>query len=71
MTRMSDVPRSVELNSLLLAYESAVLRHYELAAAPFIGGDAQELIDKKTNEAAAAMIRIRKTIIQFVDEGAQ
>ena len=68
---MNDVPRSIQLNSLLLAYESAVLRHYELAATPFLGGEEQDLIDKATNEAAAAMIRIRKTIIQFVDEGAQ
>jgi hypothetical protein len=68
---MTDVPRSVQLNSLLLAYESAVLRHYELAAVPFFGGEEQDLIDKKVSDAAAAMVRIRKTIIQFVDEGAQ
>lgn len=55
----------LDLNSLLLAFASAVIEHYDLAATGFIGGERQKEIDRQTNEAAARMMRIRDRILTF------
>lgn len=70
---MTDTPdpkqvRRVRFNSLLLSYEMAVLRHFELEGTPFLGGDEQDLIDRKTAEAHRTVHRIRQTILDAIEE---
>lgn len=55
----------LDLNSLLLAFASAVIDHYDLAATDFVGGEEQADIDRQTNEAAARVMSIRDRILTF------
>lgn len=50
----------LDLNSLLLAYESAVLEHFELASSPFEGQN-----EWQANSAKARVERIRHRILNF------
>lgn len=69
---MTDTPdpkqvRRTHFNSLLLSYESAVLRHFELEGT-FLGGEEQDLIDRKAAEAHRTVHRIRQTILDAIEE---
>lgn len=53
----------LDLQSLLLAFASAVIEHYDLAATDFMGGEEEREVERQTNEAAARMMRIRDRIL--------
>lgn len=53
----------LDLNSLLMAFASALIEHYDLSATAFMGGEEGRDIERQTNDAAARMIRIRDRIL--------
>lgn len=53
----------LDLNSLLMAFASALIEHYDLSATAFMGGEEEKDIERRTNDAATRMISIRDRIL--------